>query len=211
MKIYLREISQEDMTLNFTQSDAWLLKTVLKCDEATGDHSASQNRAAKVEVSLRKVDDVVVVSGKIDTFLELVCSRCATPFQLFCKPNFSALYCQDPEMAGIAYLQKQSSDHREAGRPAGKNQGFARHAHDSAQDQLISEGKDLDITYLSHEYIDLGEAIAEQLQLQVPFQPLCKETCKGICPHCGTDLNQTSCACKATGSHPFSMLSDIKF
>jgi uncharacterized protein len=25
---------------------------------------------------------------------------------------------------------------------------------------------------------------------------LCKETCKGLCPHCGKDLNATICDCR---------------
>lgn len=113
-------------------------------------------------------------------------------------------------MAGVAYLQKQGkgASHDEGGRPRGQNAGFARHAHNSEDDAMISEGKDLDITYLSHDYIDLGEVLAEQLQLQIPFQPLCKSSCHGICSQCGTDLNQARCACAMIKSNPFSILRD---
>jgi uncharacterized protein len=116
----------------------------------------------------------------------------------------TGLFCKDPVMAGVGHLT-------EGNRPSGQNKGFARHAHDSAADDLISEGKDLDITYLSNDYVDLSEVLTEQLQLQVPFQPLCKADCKGMCSHCGADLNTGRCACaKITNAHPFSVLKDLK-
>jgi uncharacterized protein len=36
----------------------------------------------------------------------------------------------------------------------------------------------------------------EQIMLQIPMRVLCKGTCKGMCPHCGKDLNTTSCDCR---------------
>ena len=107
-------------------------------------------------------------------------------------------------MAGVA--------HQEAGgKVAGTTKGFARHAHNSAEDALIESGQDLDITYLSQDFIDLADVLTEQLQLQVPFQPLCKESCKGVCTQCGADLNVGRCACaKITKATPFSVLKDFK-
>ncbi|MBQ3561654.1 MAG: DUF177 domain-containing protein, partial [Oscillospiraceae bacterium] len=31
--------------------------------------------------------------------------------------------------------------------------------------------------------------------LEVPFQLLCREDCKGLCPVCGSDLNEKTCNC----------------
>ena len=113
-------------------------------------------------------------------------------------------------MAGVAHLQRQPES-RDRGRPMGQNQGFARHAHNSDEDEAVLSGQDLDITYLSNDWIDLGDVMTEQLQLQVPFQPLCAESCKGMCTHCGTDLNRGRCACaKIKSDHPFSALRDLK-
>ncbi len=210
MKIYLREISDMETKLDFTQDDSWVSQAVFSVDEQPECPSHSpQVRPIQAHVSLRKVDEVVVVSGKIETYIELVCSRCTVLFQHLCRPSFSALFCKDPVMAGIAHLQRQETG--AAARPMGQNQGFARHAHDHDEDANQAEGKDLDITYLSHEYIDLKDVLAEQLQLQVPFQPLCKESCLGICSHCGADLNLGKCACsKIIATNPFSVLKDIK-
>lgn len=43
--------------------------------------------------------------------------------------------------------------------------------------------------------VDLRPALREQLMLRVPQYVLCREDCRGLCPHCGTDLNRSSCAC----------------
>ena len=208
MKIFLHEITDQESEFDFTQENPWVLKAVERVDEPSDNEDAiTQPRSIQAHFSLRKVDDVIVVSGKIETFIQLVCSRCATPFQHFCQPQFSALFCKDPIMAGVAHLQKPGKGQREYGRPVGQNHGFARHAHDADSDEASAEGKDLDITYLSHEYIELDDVLTEQLQFQVPFQPLCKEDCLGICSNCGTDLNFGRCACnKLRTAHPFSVL-----
>jgi uncharacterized protein len=93
----------------------------------------------------------------------------------------------------------------------GQNKGFARHAHDFGSDRMAEEGKDLDITYLSQNFIDLSDLLSEQLQLQIPFQPLCRADCKGICVTCGADLNVGRCACaKIPKASPFSVLQSIQ-
>ena len=175
MKIYLSEITPHEKELDFTQADEWVRNAVYRIDERSDDTAPSTTRAIQVYFNLRQVDDVSVVEGKIETFIELVCSRCANSFQHACKLKFSALFCRDPIMAGVAHLHKLDNDPHGVGKPMGQNQGFARHAHHFADDDIVMEGKDVDITYLSHDYIDLGDVIGEQLQLQVPFQPLCKE------------------------------------
>jgi uncharacterized protein len=212
MKVFLHEISDHETELDFTQEDAWARDAVTRVDENQETSRKKQDtRPISAHFSLRNVDEVIVVSGKINTFVELVCSRCALPFEHSCRINFSALFCKDPAMAGIAHLQKSDYNTRESGRPMGQNHGFARHAHNSEEDEMVSSGQDLDITYLSHDFIDLADVLTEQLQLQVPFQPLCKAECKGMCTHCGTDLNLGRCACaKIKAVHPFSVLRDFK-
>jgi uncharacterized protein len=43
--------------------------------------------------------------------------------------------------------------------------------------------------------IHLSEIACEQIFLEIPYQPLCQEGCKGLCPICGKDLNLSSCEC----------------
>ena len=43
--------------------------------------------------------------------------------------------------------------------------------------------------------IDIDELIMTDVTLEVPFQLLCREDCKGLCPVCGSDLNEKTCNC----------------
>lgn len=43
--------------------------------------------------------------------------------------------------------------------------------------------------------IDISDNIREALQLMLPMKPVCSKDCKGLCPHCGCDLNIEQCDC----------------
>ncbi len=111
-------------------------------------------------------------------------------------------------MAGVGHLRAE-------GKPAGQIGGYARHEHApdaSEENDPTGLSRDIDITYLAEDHIELGEVVREQLQLQIPFQPLCSETCKGLCSNCGTDLNQGRCACaRLQKASPFAALAGLKF
>ena len=46
-----------------------------------------------------------------------------------------------------------------------------------------------------HNILDLTEAIRQYALLAIPMKPLCHQECAGLCPTCGTNLNQTDCNC----------------
>ena len=41
--------------------------------------------------------------------------------------------------------------------------------------------------------IDLSGVLHDELCLSVPLVPLCSESCRGLCPVCGVNLNEGSC------------------
>ena len=43
--------------------------------------------------------------------------------------------------------------------------------------------------------LDMSTAIREHVILGMPEYVMCKEDCRGLCPHCGTDLNREKCDC----------------
>jgi uncharacterized protein len=53
----------------------------------------------------------------------------------------------------------------------------------------------------THE-IDLSFGVRESLLLALPMKVLCSEDCKGLCPHCGANLNEESCDCVAETIDP---------
>jgi len=62
--------------------------------------------------------------------------------------------------------------------------------------------EELDVQQIKNGRIDLRELIAEQVHLAVPLKPLCSEGCRGLCPHCGADLNTESCSCEGGQTDP---------
>ncbi len=45
------------------------------------------------------------------------------------------------------------------------------------------------------DFVDLTPQIREDIILELPQRALCDEACKGLCPHCGADLNKRACRC----------------
>lgn len=41
--------------------------------------------------------------------------------------------------------------------------------------------------------VDVGEAAREEIAYALPPAPLCRPDCQGLCPVCGTDLNEDPC------------------
>ncbi len=73
-----------------------------------------------------------------------------------------------------------------------------------AEEDLISatyEGDDIDFT----------AEISEQVILAIPFKPLCREDCRGLCANCGADLNTAQCKCDRNDINlKFSALKNLK-
>ena len=46
--------------------------------------------------------------------------------------------------------------------------------------------------------LDLRAAIREIWLFTVPAYVQCREDCKGLCPTCGTNLNESTCSCTTT-------------
>lgn len=44
--------------------------------------------------------------------------------------------------------------------------------------------------------VELDELVANDLIPELPARVLCREDCKGLCPVCGGDRNQTQCGCE---------------
>jgi uncharacterized protein len=66
-----------------------------------------------------------------------------------------------------------------------------------SQDEVELNAADLDFAYYEGDVIDLDTVIFEQIILQIPIKPLCAELCRGLCSHCGINLNTASCDCRS--------------
>jgi uncharacterized protein len=73
-----------------------------------------------------------------------------------------------------------------------------------ADNDLISS------TYEGNE-IDFTSEITEQIILEIPIKPLCRDDCRGLCPNCGAELNVADCSCgREDANFRFSALKDLK-
>ncbi len=79
------------------------------------------------------------------------------------------------------------------------------------QQDVESGEEDVNKLYLEEPVLNAGELFREQILLAMPIRVLCKQSCKGLCFHCGVDLNTETCTCKENVvSSPFSLLKKVK-
>ncbi len=70
-----------------------------------------------------------------------------------------------------------------------------------AGERAITEDE-TEIGYYGKTGLLLEDVVREQVLLSLPGRTLCREDCKGLCAHCGQNLNLASCNCaKSAGSH----------
>ena len=62
--------------------------------------------------------------------------------------------------------------------------------------QAVSEPFDLYYPYKGEDFLETTDDIREVMILSYPVKFICQEDCKGLCPHCGTNLNEEKCSCK---------------
>jgi DUF177 domain-containing protein len=112
------------------------------------------------------------ISGKLDTTVELACSRCldparfhvSKPFDLFFRERDEAMFDEDEE------VELHENDTRTA--------------------------------FFTGTKLAISDILREQILLAVPMKALCKIDCKGLCPTCGTNLNSGSCGCPPEDFNP---------
>jgi uncharacterized protein len=63
------------------------------------------------------------------------------------------------------------------------------------EEDLSISDEDLNVGYYREDLIELDALVLEQIILQIPIKPLCQEDCKGLCAHCGANLNAAACGC----------------
>ena len=63
--------------------------------------------------------------------------------------------------------------------------------------KTLDEESEVETVCAQNDVIDLASLCREGVDEHLPFKHLCSEDCKGLCPYCGTDLNEAPCSCKA--------------
>jgi len=67
---------------------------------------------------------------------------------------------------------------------------------DAGHEELSITDAEAEIGYYQGEGVLLEDVLREQVLLAVPLKAVCREDCKGLCPHCGKNLNESQCSCE---------------
>jgi len=82
---------------------------------------------------------------------------------------------------------------------------------DSKDHEIELLDEDMNVSFIEGNVIDLDDVVQEQIYLSLPIQFCCIESCKGLCPVCGRNLNREGCECKSSHRHPaFQKLKNLK-
>lgn len=127
-----------------------------------------QAGAGAAELDLYADGTHAFAAGTFKGFLTVACSRCVGPVRLELDEKLHVTFMPPGEMP-----EEEEGD----------------------EGAEVRE-EDVDTFPFDGERIDLEPVLREQFVLAVPFAPLCSETCKGLCPQCGIDLNTGTCACE---------------
>ncbi|MDI6870310.1 MAG: DUF177 domain-containing protein [Bacillota bacterium] len=142
--------------------------------------SVEFTRPVSVSGTVTNTGKCLVVQGTIRTNVELVCDRCLERFRReVAVPFATEFFRQGHEAAG-----GRPDDGRESLRQ--EEEAFL------ADNGHLFRGEDL----------ELAETVREELSLALPMQKLCREDCAGLCPECGANLNETTCACERSPLDP---------
>jgi len=136
---------------------------------------------AKGSVAFSNTGRTIDVRGKARTALELECGRCLKTYRL---PVALAIEEELP-IEGQPWASEEIE----------------------AEKELPAEEKD---PLFVDNVLDLGEYLRQSILVNVPIKPLCEETCKGLCPHCGANLNDGPCECPPDSTEsPFGALASL--
>ena len=61
---------------------------------------------------------------------------------------------------------------------------------------------DTEIAFFQGDGLFLADVLAEQVLLALPMKVICRSDCRGLCPHCGANLNTDDCRCDTHAADP---------
>ena len=137
----------------------------------------------QISVKAFRIRELYEVEGHFETRIRISCSRCLKDFDTPLVSDFALTYAR--EVPGLMDVLDQT--------------------------EIELKLEDVGLLYFSGEEINLQQGIQEQVVMAFPIQPLCSIDCKGLCPQCGSDLNQKKCGCEQNSDeNKFAVLKNLK-
>jgi uncharacterized protein len=151
------------------QVSDWLKGLAMRDALGAPEHDPDAGRG-HAELDLYADGAHAFASGTFEGHLVVACSRCVGPVRIDLHEKLRITYMPPGEMPEEDAAEEEGDEVRE---------------------------EDIDTFPFDGERIDLEPMLREQFVLAVPFAPLCKEDCKGLCLQCGIDRNTGTCSCEA--------------
>lgn len=171
MKLHLREFRDQEQELHFTtEKNSWLSNAIKDLDEhelypsirPAHLNTPAPPRKGRADFRFRRLEDVFLLEGDIETSVTLYCSNCGQPIEYPLHPKFTGLFTQDP-----AFL---ASDAEVSQDPvSGRAKGVAK----SSRSEDTDRPYDYEMTLVETDYIELDQVVQEYLRLEIPLKPVC--------------------------------------
>jgi len=134
-------------------------------------------------VTFTNTGNLILARGDLNTSIDLECIRCLSHF-----PSEQTIRLE--EQFPVKSDQNLSDDWRD---------------HDEID---IADDTEFDLAdgVFDDGMLDLTELVRQNLIVTVPLHAVCREYCKGLCLHCGKNLNDGICSCQPDvdePAHPF--------
>ena len=116
----------------------------------------------------------------------------------FAMKSFADRAVADDDLCSRVLEGEKCLDVLFLGQPAGVEQNrpcILRPVFRPWSEEVKIDASDAEIGFYE-DGLQLEEILQEQILLTLPMQRVCSETCKGICPGCGKNRNETACDCK---------------
>jgi uncharacterized protein len=184
MKILIDRLRDSPTEFRFDATDPGCVEVRASVPELAEDGEASP------ELTLRahRMGANVYLEGVVRGSLALECGRCLARYRVALSEPFRLVL----EPAGTR-VPPEPEAARELVRSG------------------LCVGDELEMGWFQGPEIELAPVVRELVALAVPVQPVCRESCQGLCPRCGADRNVETCGCEAERpASPFAALEALR-
>jgi uncharacterized protein len=137
-----------------------------------------------VDADVEVVDGGVVVTGTVSSTWVGECRRCLHPVTGELVSRVREIFERVPRTGAVAVPARGLAD----------------------------DSDEADTYPLTGDTLDLAPMARDALLLELPLAPLCRADCPGLCPTCGADLTEQSCACIQSPANPrWARLDTLRF
>ncbi len=214
MKVYFHEIKDQGLDLHFDEATPWVMEVIGALDERIDRIKRPPNwkprsRPTQVSFTLRRVDDLIHVTGKVKSQLFLLCSLCADAFQFPIQTQFHVLLTQTPIYGETPRETSRKNTYEgSAAEPAGFEDD---EDEDDDTPAMNLNASDFEVSVVTEPLADLREILNEQIILILPMQPKPPKNDAGDCSKCGrSQLAYHPEHQESLKENPFAVLKNLK-